>query len=100
MRGVDIIAPRQSGKTTALVGMSAALQQPIVCATVHRARLITERALSLGLDIPDPIPVAGIVHRIRSHGFKGCLVDDLDAVLATLLGLPITSYTLTPRRRS
>lgn len=81
-----IIKPRQTGKTTELVKISAEKKVPILTHSLASKRMIEYLACELELEIPTPICVR--------HQYENCvlrkeiesvLVDDCDVVLGMLL---------------
>ena len=78
-----LIMSRGTGKTTLLVRRSAATNTPIVCATYDAVRLLKERAIEMGLRIPDPIPAAEL--KTLGRDVSSVLIDDADAVLRVIL---------------
>lgn len=80
MRPLTVIkGPRRSGRTTELIGMSAARRFYIVTLTHQRARFIAEQASLRGLDIPFPMTYEEWASgHFNARGCKGFLFDDLD----------------------
>jgi len=71
--------PRNAGKTTQLINMSASTGDTIVCATQDTVRMICGYARLLGLDIPRPITYSEFINRkYRGMIIKGFLIDNAD----------------------
>lgn len=89
-----IIKDRGTGKTTELILLSNKKQIPIL--TMHRdsARNIEDRAKQMGVEIPTPIFTIDY-NRYKGRKNNKVLVDEIDLVLAALLGVQIEAYTLT-----
>lgn len=85
---------RGEGKTTAAIQASAEGKTPIVCVTEAQRRYIKERAKSLSLEIPEPIPAARVVNWAALH-LDEVIIDDLDCVLSVLLHANVAGATLT-----
>ena len=80
------IAPRQTGKTTMLVKMSAETGATIVVPTYHMIKYIEDIAKDLGLEIPKPIDCFRFMRELHSFARKRYLVDELQMVL-DLMGI-------------
>lgn len=93
-----IIGARRAGKTTRLIRESAEKSYYIVCDSEREARLISEQARSLGLDIPFPLTYREFVEgRYNVRGIKGFLIDELEFLLQFLSPrVPIASVVITP----
>ena len=80
--GINTICkPRNSGRTTELVRLSAEKSIPILCMGTSVAR-ICQIANELGVIIPHPIAIQDYV----PNAFKNVLVDNAEYVLQYLLG--------------
>jgi hypothetical protein len=94
-----IIRPRQSGKTTDLIRLSASLPycNYIVVSTYERARFVAKQADQLGLNIAFPITAVELLRGEFSRAnIKGFLFDDADDLLCSLCkGVPIVAVTIT-----
>jgi len=91
--------PRQAGKTTRMLYASEYHNAPILCANAGMKYGITQMAHKLNINIPEPITIHDIAnHKVKSQGYKGILVDEMDYVLQSILapyGLDILSATIT-----
>jgi len=74
-----IAKPRNSGKTTELISLSAELQLPIVCFSEHEAFRLNEKAARLGIKIPKPLSVHQVTQQKGTR--HNILVDNLDIIL-------------------
>ena len=79
-----IIAPRGSGKTSALIKASAECDCPIIVPTISEATRVMDKALEMGYNIPEPIPF-GIRNKIQRENYKAVIIDDLDTILPMIL---------------
>lgn len=80
------IAPRQTGKTTMLIKMSAETGAIIVVPTYPMIKEVEDIAKELGLAIPKPIDCFRFVRGLSSFARKRYLVDELQTVL-DLMGI-------------
>lgn len=78
------IAPRQTGKTTTLVKMSAETGAIIVVPTYHMIKEVENIAKELGLEIPNPIDTSQFMRELYSFANKRYLVDELQTVLGLM----------------
>jgi hypothetical protein len=91
-----IIKPRQAGKTTRLIDISAATGTYILTANRRRAVFVADLAHKQKKNIPFPVTV----NDFRIGGFRGThvnriLIDDADAVLQEIFGIRIEANTMT-----
>lgn len=75
------IAPRQIGKTTMLVKMSAETGAIIVVPTYPMIKYVEDIAKDLGLEIPKPIDYFHFIRELHTFVKKRYLVDELQMVL-------------------
>ena len=91
--------PRRAGKTTRMLYASEYHNAPILCGNEGMKYGITKMAHQLNIDIPEPITIHDIInHRVKTQGYRGVLVDEMDYVLQSILtpyGLDILSATIT-----
>ncbi len=81
-----IIGSRQTGKTAALLHMSASKHIPILTTNGSNAKLLEARAKEMGIVIPDPIVCTSLDSFFNSHNYhEGVIVDDAEWVLSTML---------------
>lgn len=88
-----LIKPRQGGKTYDLINKSANCKYPIIVKDANTCRNIKKKAESMGLTIPEPIPLNTIIKGIKEGRPEpipemiGChvLIDDADYILQTLI---------------
>ena len=83
-----ILKPRQCGKTTDLIQISAITGIPILALNRGRAVCIERRAYELGVLIPKPVVFTKTAIQPqdgRRHEIKDVLVDDADALLEEIL---------------
>lgn len=72
---------RASGKTVLLIQQSALTGQPILVTSIHRARLLKDRAKEMKLHIPEPI-----VWKNENHGDRAeVLADDGEELINRML---------------
>ena len=80
-----IIAPRGSGKTSALIKASAECDCPIIVPTISEATNVMDKALEMGYyDIPEPIPF-GMRNKFHGEDYQAVIIDNLDVMLPTIL---------------
>ncbi len=89
-----IIKPRQTGRTTELIKMSAENNLYIVTTDRQRALFIAKMAQDLGLIIPFPITLRELPIRPHSSFIKEVLIDDADHVLELCVGVKIKAITM------
>lgn len=80
------IAPRQTGKTTTLVKMSAETGAIIVVPTYPMIKYVEDIAKGLGLEIPKPIDCFQFMRGLPRFERKKYLIDELQMVLE-LMGI-------------
>ncbi len=80
---IKIFKPRQSGKSTDLIKISAVTGYYIVTANRERAKALFELAQKLGYNIPNPFTVEEYLRsgKLKGSFIKKILIDDADAVL-------------------
>ena len=85
-----IIGPRQSGRSTELIEMAAAMDMLIITGDQRRAECLWHMAQDMGKEIRKPEPLSAWLR--KPHLFfdyktehPGILVDDADFVLSCLL---------------
>ena len=91
-----IVGPRQSGRSTELIELSAATGLLIVTGDNRRAECLYNMAKRMGKDIRKPEPIYVWIR--KPHQFfdykmenHGVLVDDADFVLSCLLKTSVTA---------
>jgi hypothetical protein len=83
INSIDVICrPRQHGKTTDLIEMSAVTNTPILCYNHDMALRIRRKAQEMETEIPNPICLNTNLH---GTDIKGVLVDDAELILQYLL---------------
>lgn len=94
---IIIAQPRATGKTTALIRLSAEKGYYIVTANLLRANDIREKAFILGLKIPLPITWQEFLDgRFYARGVNGFLVDDAEQLIQYIArGVPVEAITIT-----
>lgn len=93
-----IFQPRQAGKTTQLVKMSAETGCRIVCSE-NSIKHIKMLAKEMGVSIPNPMPYQVFVGETYfSDRQPGVLIDDADLLLSYISNVPIRAITLTDPR--
>ncbi len=89
-----LIVPRNMGKTTALIKMSAATGDYIVTKNFDTADGIRKAAIEMGLRIPLPITYNCFLERDYSIRISGFLFDDADIFLQSISIVPINVITV------
>lgn len=87
---------RGTGKTTELIKKSNEKCIPIICADINRVKYISDYAKKLNINIPRPLPVNQLIqnkHIFRGVKFTTVLVDDIENVLGSVLGIKIDKAT-------
>lgn len=94
-----IIKPRQSGKTTKLIKMSAKSGACIVCRTEHEVQALFHMAKNDGINIPKPISYAAFVgSRYVGKNINAFLIDNVDLLLEHISLIRIEAITLTKEK--
>jgi hypothetical protein len=94
-----ILGPRGSGKTTALIELSASKGYYIACRNRQMVKHILILAQGMGVHIPTPITYDTLVNYVfdRGHRIPGVMIDDMSAFIMFLLPhLPVVMTTDTP----
>ncbi|WP_205135144.1 hypothetical protein [Virgibacillus halotolerans] len=82
---------RNCGKTTELIKISHEDQKYIVCSDRRRVEHVSRLARQMNLDIPFPIAVDELP--LKGEYIKDVLVDDIEDVFLSLVGVPIYQAT-------
>ncbi|GGJ48549.1 hypothetical protein [Virgibacillus salexigens] len=82
--GKIIGGKRNCGKTTELIKKACMEDLYILCANKHMANLIFQQAKEMNYVIPYPITIDDLP--LRGRSVKGILVDEVGAVLSSLIG--------------
>ena len=91
-----IVSGRGTGKTTALIRLSAEGGCYIVCHSWEEANRVYGRAVEMGLRIPVPITHDEFLSsRYYGRGIRGFLIDNVDMLLSRLSSVPIIAFTAT-----
>lgn len=91
-----IILGNGKGKTEQLIRMSDETGHYIVCASMHEADAIHQRARVMGLKIPLPITYREFVRgEYSAKGIKGFLIDDVERLVISMTTVYISAITLT-----
>lgn len=89
------IRDRRTGKTYDLIQESARTGYYILVANDTRGQHVFNQAREMGLHIPLPLTVEEVKkYRLNREEFPKLLIDDLDAVLPTLLGTEVGTCTI------
>ena len=78
-----------SGKTKAILELSAKNNVPVLCESQQRVRRLLEKARGYGYDIPMPITVEEIDERVNE-----VYIDDIKRVLDVALNVNLTAVTV------
>lgn len=96
-----IIKPRQGGKTTDLLKMSAETGYPIIAKNVSEAKDLKKKAKNMGISIPDCITITQILNKNVKVEAKHVLVDDADYfinyITVKLIGCELAGLTMVTR---
>ena len=96
-----IIKPRQGGKTTDLLKMSAKTGYPIVAKNISEAKDLKKKAKNMGISIPDCITITQILNKNVKVEAKHVLVDDADYfinyITVKLIGCELAGLTMVTR---
>lgn len=76
---------RASGKTTGLIFTSEATGYPIVVETPAQARIIKEKAIKMGVKIPEPMSAKDYLDNSRGRHFEKILIDESSRIIETAL---------------
>lgn len=91
-----IVKPHLSGKTDDVLRLALEDFSYIVCPTQRDARRLWQRALELGLDIPQPIPWREFLKgRYHTQGVSSFIIDDLDRCVQGMTSVEIKAASLT-----
>ena len=82
-----IVGPRQNGKTTELIRLSAARDEYIIVPTLDMAQIVAKQARDMGLRIPYPVAFCELPCRSRFVG--EVLVDESQRILEQVIGKPV-----------
>ena len=82
-----IVGPRQNGKTTELIRLSAARDEYIIVPTLDMAQIVARQARDMGLRIPYPVAFCELPCRSRFIG--EVLVDEAQTILQRVIGKPV-----------
>ena len=78
-----------SGKTKAILELSAKNNIPVLCESQQRVRRLLEKASGYGYEIPMPITIEEIDDKVRE-----VYVDDIQRVLEIALKIRLTAITV------
>lgn len=96
-----IIKPRQGGKTTDLLSMSAETGYPIVVKNRNDSRLLKKRAKEISLTIPEPITTTQILNGKVKINTNHVLIDDaeyfINQIMLKLIGCGVAGLTMCKR---
>lgn len=96
-RPLWIIGDRQSGKTTKMIEMAHDENLYIIVPDHRRAINIQGMAREMGKNILFPISLRELPFKMRGNAYcmthDGVLVDDADAILNKLIGMPVIAAT-------
>ena len=82
-----IVGPRQNGKTTELIRLSAERNEYIVVPTLDMAQVVAKQARDMGLRIPYPVAFCQLPCHSRFIG--EVLVDEAQTILQLVIGKPV-----------
>lgn len=80
MKLINIIKPRQSGKSTELVKRSAEQKIPIITRNKNECKYLKSIAEKLNLEIPDPICIKTAMNTLLLQSDK-VIIDDAEYIL-------------------
>lgn len=93
--------PKGSGKTRYLIQRSYITQIPILCLSEIGIRIIKDKALVMGLTIPEPIDICDYMRDYVNSNKKTksdkLLVDEALAILSIILETDIDTVTFSER---
>lgn len=87
---ICIVGSRRSGKTTALIELSAITGVPIYAPRHAMAVHIAQQAKDMGVSIPDPIRFGDDTVR----GKRKVLIDELGPILQRYFGIEVVCATI------
>lgn len=90
---ICIVGDRRSGKTTALIKMSAETGIPIFAPTSGMAKCIEKQAEDMGVSIPRPEVLRKDNKGVYLHGHKA-MVDEVQMMLRYHFGIDVVCATL------
>lgn len=82
-----IVGPRQNGKTTELIRLSAERDEYIVVPTLDMAQVVARQARDMGMRIPYPVAFSQLPCQSRFIG--EVLVDEAQTILQWVIGKPV-----------
>jgi hypothetical protein len=82
-----IVGPRQNGKTTELIRLSAERDEYIIVSTLDMAQIVARQARDMGLRIPYPVAFSQLPCQSRFIG--EVLVDESQRILEQVIGKPV-----------
>ena len=82
-----IVGPRQNGKTTELIKLSAERNEYIIVSTLDMAQIVAKQARDMGLRIPYPVAFCQLPCQSRFIG--EVLVDESQRILEQVIGKPV-----------
>ena len=82
-----IVGPRQNGKTTELIRLSAARDEYIIVPTLDMAQVVARQARDMGLRIPYPVAFCQLPCQSRFIG--EVLVDEAQTIIQWVIGKPV-----------
>ena len=82
-----IVGPRQNGKTTELIRLSAERDEYIIVPTLAMAQVVARQARDMGLRIPYPVAFSQLPCQSRFIG--EVLVDESQRILEQVIGKPV-----------
>ena len=82
-----IVGPRQNGKTTELIKLSAERNEYIIVPTLDMAQMVAKQARDMGLRIPYPVAFCQLPCQSRFIG--EVLVDESQRILEQVIGKPV-----------
>ena len=82
-----IVGPRQNGKTTELIKLSAERNEYIIVSTLDMAQIVAKQARDMGLRIPYPVAFCELPCQSRFIG--EVLVDEAQTILQLVIGKPV-----------
>lgn len=90
-----IARPRQSGKTTELIKMSAETGYIMAVPNIENKIWVMEKAKEMGLNIPEPFTHDQFIDLdYEDEGIKGFLIDNAEYLLKKLTDVPIRAIVI------